>query len=69
VLFNKDRLRTLTEWAAPKVSHLVCELDVGSYLTGIRDVQHVGGLAGGDNPQESIDHLLLHISKKRRYLR
>ena len=35
MLFNKDRLRTLTEWAAPKVSHLVCELDVGSYLAGI----------------------------------
>ena len=31
---HKDRLRRLPERAAPEVAHLICELDVGSHLTG-----------------------------------
>jgi hypothetical protein len=43
---RKHRHRRLPERAAPEVAHLICELDVGSNLTRVRDVQHNRELAG-----------------------
>jgi hypothetical protein len=48
----KHQLRGFPELSPPDITDPVCELNVGTRLTGVGGVQDARGLTGGDNTRE-----------------